>query len=76
MQHIDDNLDEAWVVLATPLGQAGSAKQRYAAAMTLYQNGLVCAEVLEVYRVLTPKDVHDPLVALQQVNLPTPKWPN
>ena len=40
-------VDQARVLLQTPLGIAGSARLRYGAAMTLYQAGQISAEGLK-----------------------------
>ena len=58
--------------LSTPLGQPGSGRVRYGAAMALYARGEISAEVLEVYRVASPHDGRDPLEDLRQLGLPAP----
>ena len=50
----------AWIELQLPLGLPGSGRQRYAAAMHLYRRGLLSADILEAYRVCSPKDWEDP----------------
>ncbi|OZA11093.1 MAG: hypothetical protein B7Y02_09345 [Rhodobacterales bacterium 17-64-5] len=55
-----------------PLGLPGSGRHRYAAAMTLYQAGVISEAVLEVYRICSPLDCQDPLSLLleRQLDLP------
>jgi hypothetical protein len=57
-------LEDARAVLATPLGAPGSGRHRYGAAMTLYNAGLIGAEMLEVYRICASLDAEDPLAVL------------
>ncbi len=42
--------------LDAPLGQPGSGRVRYGAAMALYAQGQISAEVLEVYRIASAHD--------------------
>lgn len=58
--------------LHAPLGQPGSGRVRYGAAMELWRAGRISAEVLEVYRVLSAHDGRDPLQALRDLGLPVP----
>jgi hypothetical protein len=46
---------------------------RYGAAMALYAQGQISAEVLEVYRVASAHDGRDPAVILSEMGLPVPK---
>jgi hypothetical protein len=46
--------------LAIPLGQPGSGRLRYSAAMAQYQLGRLSAEALEVFRICSPRDAEDP----------------
>jgi len=46
--------------LAIPLGQPGSGRLRYSAAMAQYQLGRLSAEALEVFRICSPRDGEDP----------------
>lgn len=52
-------------LLGVPLGGAGSGRQRYAVAMSLYATDEISAAVLEAYRVaaaydsLSPRDLLD-----------------
>lgn len=55
--------------LSAPLGQPGSGRLRYASAMTLYQNGRLSAEALEVYRICSPRDGEDPVKLLKMRGL-------
>lgn len=59
-------------LLWTPLGQPGSGRVRYGAAMALYRDGRISAEVLEVYRVASAHDARDPLAVLRELGLPQP----
>lgn len=59
-------------LLWTPLGQPGSGRVRYGAAMALYRDGRISAEVLEVYRVTSAHDARDPLAVLRELGLPQP----
>jgi hypothetical protein len=65
--------------LWAPLGQPGSGRLRYAAAMHFYNGGRLPAEVLEVYRICSPKDGEDPEALLRArgltVALPRPAAP-
>jgi hypothetical protein len=58
--------------LAAPLGQPGSGRQRYAAAMALHRDGLIGDRVLEVYRIAAARDGDDPLDLLAGAGLPVP----
>ena len=55
-----------------PLGLPGSGRQRYAAAMTLYQAGVISEAALEVYRICSPLDCQDPLALLRARALDLP----
>ncbi len=59
--------------LDAPLGQPGSGRVRYGAAMALYAQGQISAEVLEVYRIASAHDGRDPSVILREMGLPVPK---
>jgi hypothetical protein len=59
--------------LDAPLGQSGSGRVRYGAAMALYAQGQISAEVLEVYRIASAHDGRDPAVILREMGLPVPK---
>jgi Dimethlysulfonioproprionate lyase len=62
-------------LLHTPIGETGSGRVRYGAAMALYQAGQLTAEVLEVYRELSAHDGRDPLAVLAERGLPLPGFP-
>jgi len=62
-------------LLHAPLGQPGSGRLRYGAAMALWRDGLISAEVLEVYRVASAHDARDPLDVLARLGLPLPPKP-
>jgi len=55
--------------LATPLGDEGSGRRRYAAAMSLNRAGLLSDAALEVYRICSPRDHEDPSVLLARRGL-------
>lgn len=52
--------EAALAELGAPLGQAGSGRRRYAAAMLLYARGQLSARALEAYRVSAARDSDDP----------------
>ncbi|WP_413874385.1 dimethylsulfonioproprionate lyase family protein [Albidovulum sp.] len=60
--------------LHAALGQPGSGRLRYAAAMHLHGRGLISPEALEVYRICSPHDREDPagLLAARGLNLDLP----
>lgn len=53
--------------LSLPLGIKGSGRVRYAAAMELYQRGLISAESLEIYRIASARDWQDPAPMLSEI---------
>ncbi len=61
--------------LQTPLGEPGSGRVRYGAAMALYQQGKITADVLEVYRIAAAHDARDPVADLFDRGLPVPGNP-
>jgi hypothetical protein len=67
--------DDPAQFIHAPLGQRGSGRVRYGAAMLLWQRGLISAEVLEVYRVASAHDGRDPLAELRSLGLPPPDVP-
>jgi Dimethlysulfonioproprionate lyase len=71
----DRTLAEARDLLRTPIGIKGSARQRYSAAMTLYQAGYIDAEVLEVYRSCASLDGQNPEVFITEYGLRSPLEP-
>jgi hypothetical protein len=68
-------MTDATRFLHTPLGQPGSGRVRYGAAMELWRQGRISAAVLEVYRIASPHDRHDPLRMLRDEGLPLPPMP-
>jgi hypothetical protein len=62
-------------LLATALGESGSGRVRYGAAMALYRDGALSAEQLEVYRVASAHDGVDPALLLRDRGLPPPASP-
>ena len=65
-------MTDAAHLIDAPLGQPGSGRVRYGAAMALWRAGLISAEVLEVYRVTSAHDHRDPLSVLRERGLPAP----
>jgi Dimethlysulfonioproprionate lyase len=59
--------------LYAPLGQPGSGRVRYGAAMALWRQGAISAAVLEVYRIASAHDGRDPLTMLRERGLPVPQ---
>lgn len=59
-------------LLVTPLGQPGSGRVRYGAAMALHCAGEISDAALEVYRVCSARDLQDPTVVLQDEGLVAP----
>lgn len=62
-------------LLLTALGEPGSGRVRYGAAMALYRDGALSAEQLEVYRVASAHDRTDPALLLRDNGLPLPASP-
>lgn len=52
------------------LGEPGSGRVRYGAAMALYRDGQITAEVLEAYRIASAYDALDPATLLAERGLP------
>ena len=65
-------MSDALSLITTPLGQPGSGRVRYGAAMALYQAGLLSEAQLEVYRETSAHDGRDPLSVLTERGLPPP----
>jgi hypothetical protein len=61
--------------LLTPLGLSGSGRQRYAAAMALFEAGQISDEALEIYRICSLLDHEDPTPLLTAAGLPLPAEP-
>ncbi|MGL6209830.1 MAG: dimethylsulfonioproprionate lyase family protein, partial [Paracoccaceae bacterium] len=59
-------------LIQSPLGVPGSGRVRYGAAMALWRDSLISAEVLEVYRVTAAHDTRDPALVLRELGLPLP----
>ena len=59
-------------LLGVALGPKGSARQRYAVAMGLYQAGRIGAELLEAYRTAAADDSLDPALLLADLGLAMP----
>lgn len=65
----EQDLEEAWRMINTPIGEAWSGRTRYAAAMTFHQAGQMSAEALEIYRITSRLDGEDPLGVLKRWKL-------
>lgn len=63
---------DAFEHLVCPLGQAGSGRVRYGAAMALWRDGQMSEAQLEVYRIAAAHDGRDPAIMLAERGLPTP----
>jgi hypothetical protein len=61
MAELDNDDDEQWALINTPLGEIWSGLTRYAAAMYFYKRGEMNPDVLEVYRLCSRQDSEDPL---------------
>ncbi len=57
----------------TPLGEPGSGRLRYAAAMTLYAEGRIPPQVLEAYRIASARDGTDPAVVIRAMGVEAAK---
>ncbi len=57
--------------LALPIGQPGSGRARYGAAMALFRQGRLTAEALEVYRICALLDHRDPAPMLAELAQPS-----
>ncbi len=64
------------ILLAAPLGEPGSGRVRYGAAMALYRAGLICEATLETYREAAAHDGRDPALMLQARGLPPVRPPD
>lgn len=67
--------DRARAWLHSPIGGAGSAWLRYAAAMSLWQAGELPVEALEVFRICATLDWEDPAELLAERGLSVPPAP-
>lgn len=63
-------MDEVLHLLHAPLGQAGSGRVRYGAAMELFRRGLIGEAQLDAYREASPFDGRDPAPLLAERGLP------
>ena len=61
-------------LLLTPVGQTGSGGLRYAAAMYFYQNGLMAADMLEIYRRCCKFDREDPIDVARYEGIEPPRF--
>lgn len=65
-------MTDALHLIHTPLGQPGSGRVRYGAAMALYARGRLSEAALEVYRTCSPLDAQDPLPMLAERGIAPP----
>ncbi len=65
----NEEIAENLRLIRTPAGQPWSGRTRYAAAMFLYQAGLMGSDALEVYRILSRLDHEDPETALKTIGM-------
>lgn len=59
-------------LLTLPLGEPGSGRHRYAAAMSLHRMGKISDAALEVYRIASASDALDPALLLAERGLAIP----
>ncbi len=52
---------EQFAYLETPVGEPGSGRMRYGAAMYFYLRGMIGPELLEIYRICSKLDNEAPL---------------
>lgn len=65
-------MSDALRLIHTPLGQRGSGRVRYGAAMALHARGELSEAALEVYRICSPLDAQDPVPMLAERRLAPP----
>lgn len=65
-------MDDALALLNTPLGEPGSGRVRYGAAMQLFCAGLISEAQLDVYLEAAAHDARDPALILTDRGLPLP----
>lgn len=65
-------MNDAARLIRTPLGEPGSGRVRYGAAMALYRAGALSEAALEVYRICSPLDHEDPGPLLHELGLVPP----
>jgi hypothetical protein len=63
--------DPAYLI-GYPLGEVGSGRVRYGAAMALHRAGKLSDAQLEVYRIASAHDRQDPSALLAERGLPAP----
>jgi hypothetical protein len=68
-------MTDTLTLLHSPLGEPGSGRARYGAAMALWRDGRISAEVLEVYRIASAHDGRNPILDLGELELPMPPQP-
>lgn len=68
-------MSDPGALIGTVLGQPGSGRVRYGAAMALFRDGRITAAQLEVYRIASARDGVDPAVLLAERELPLPDVP-
>lgn len=66
-------IDDPRSLLSLSPGSAGSGRIRYGAAMALYQSGAISAQELELWRIASANDGHDPVSFLAEYGLSAPK---
>lgn len=64
---VDGEVERNLALLRTPLGEPWSGRARYAAAAFFYNRGVLPAEALEAYRILSRLDAEDPAGLLRQL---------
>lgn len=62
-------MSDPWHLIHTPLGEPGSGRVRYGAAMALFARGLLPEAALEIYRICSPLDAQDPAPLLRERGL-------
>ena len=60
--------------LSTAIGQPGSGKVRYGAAMYFYARGDMPADMLEIYRLCSKLDREDPIKVARFEGIPVPPF--
>lgn len=68
-------MNDPSALIGTVLGQRGSGRARYGAAMALFRDGHITAAQLEVYRIASARDAADPAALLAERGLPMPNLP-
>lgn len=61
---MDTETRSLWTIVSAPPGPAGTARERYAAAMEFWRRGELPPEVLEIYRICVIREDEDPLALL------------